>query len=310
MAQYKKRLDQLLLRFLYRKSSPKETSLLWQWLWQLDIPAAQTDNQQQERLWDAISRQTVTAPPIRRSFVRPALVAAAALLFCLAAIGWLLQKPAVPSVRSYVINSDDQHMKSVALPDGSTVILNLSSTLTYSSDYNNRERKVMLTGEGYFKVTTDDQRPFIVQSGGLETRVLGTEFNMEARKGAAQVRVALTAGKVAVYPAGKPEQQLILKPGELLRYEPASGKLSTTVFTNDVACWTTGGLSFNGIPLSEAIQQLETHYHIRIQYQPQQLAHKTVTASMSKTSWQKALSAILFPHDLTYKVKDRIIIVR
>lgn len=310
MAQHKKRLDLLLHKFLHRRSSPKEASLLWQWLWQLDIPEEHIITGQQERLWQAISRETITAAPTRTHRYRRPLLAVAALLLCLIAIGWLLLKPTTQPIQHYVVNSDDQHMKSIGLPDGSTVILNRSSTLTWSSDYNHKVRKVILTGEGYFKVATDDKRPFIVQSAGLETHVLGTTFNIEAHKGATQIRVALTAGKIAVYPTGRPEQQSLLEPGQLLRYEPATGKLFTTAFSNDIASWTTGGLSFNGIPLSEALQQLETHYHIRIQYHPQQLAHKTVTASMGKTSWQKALSAILFPHDLKYTVKDSVIIIQ
>lgn len=309
MAQHKKRLDQLLHKFLHRSSGPKETSLLWEWLWQLDLPAAQSAAGQQERLWQAISRETITAAPKRWYLYRRPLLAVAALLLCLIAIGWLLLKRPVPPVQNYVVSSDAQHIKSIDLPDGSTIILNHSSTVSWSADYNHKERKVILTGEGYFKVATDGARPFIVQSAGLETRVLGTTFNIEARKGATQIRIALATGKIAVSRTDHPQQPLLLEPGQLLRYEPATGKLSTSAFTNDVAAWTTGGLSFNGIPLSEALQQLETHYHIRIQYHPQQLLHKTVTASIGKTSWQQALSAILFPHDLNYKVKDSIIIV-
>ncbi|MEZ2444614.1 FecR family protein [Chitinophaga sp. RCC_12] len=310
MAQRKKQLDQLLHKFLHRKSNPKEASLLWQWLWQLDVPREHSADGQQERMWQAISRETITVAPKRKHQRWQPLLAAAALLLCLVAIGWLLRKPAVQPIENYMVRSDNQHMKSIGLPDGSTVILNRSSTLTWSSDYNHKERKVILTGEGYFKVATDGHRPFIVQSAGLETRVLGTAFNIEAHEGATQIRVALTAGKIAVHPINQPQQPLLLEPGQLLRYEPATGKLSTSAFTNDVAAWTTGGLSFNGIPLSEAFRQLEAHYHIRIQYRPQQVAHKTVTASMGKTSWQQALSAILFPHDLKYKVEDSIIIIQ
>ena len=310
MAQHKKRLDQLLHKFLHRNSSPGDTSLLWQWLWQLDIPEEHTATGQQERLWEAIARETITAPPTRTRRYPWPLLAAAALLLCVITVGWWLLPAHQQRIQYFVIHSDREHMKSVVLPDGSTIILNMASSLSYPSDYNHKERKVILTGEGYFTVAPDHQRPFIVQSAGLETRVLGTTFNIEAHEGATQIRVALTAGKVAVYPMGQPERQSLLEPGQLLRYEPATGKISTTAFSNDVASWTTGGLSFNGIPLSEALQQLETRYHINIEYHPQQLAHKTVTASMGKTSWQKALSAILFPHDLKYKVKDSIVIIQ
>ena len=312
MAQHKNRLDQLLHKFLHRSAGPKEESLLWQWLWQLDIPEQDNaaDSGRQERLWQAISSHTITTAPRHRRFLPWRLIAAAVLLLSFAVAGWWLLLPQKPTIMQYVIASDSQHLKSIILPDGTAVHLNLSSSLTYTSDYNKVTRRVILQGEGYFEVATDDQRPFIVQSAGLATQVLGTAFNIEAHKGAAQIRVALTAGKIVVYPIQHPQHKSLLEPGQLLRYEPATGNIHTAAFSNDVTAWTTGGLSFNGIPLSEAVQKIATHYHIRIQYRPQQPDHKTVTASLGKTSWQKALSAILFPHDLTYRVKDSIVIIQ
>lgn len=312
MAQHKKSLDQLLQKFLNRTARQEETSLLWQWLWQLDVEEAESkvDTGQQERLWAAISAQTQVAVPPRKRIHRKYLVMAAAVLFCLIAIPWLLLKPRKETIQNYVIASDDHHIKSVILPDGTTVILNLSSSLTYPSDYNQKERRVTLNGEGYFKVSTNDQRPFIVQSGGLETRVLGTAFNIEAHNNSPQIRIALTSGKILVYPISHPQQKNLLEPGQLLCYELATGAVTTGTFSIDAASWTTGGLSFNGIPLSEALRKLEQHYHIRLQYHESQLTGKTVTASMDKTSWQNALSAILFPHDLTYKVKNGMVIIQ
>lgn len=312
MAQHKNRLDQLLHKFLHRSADQKEESLLWQWLWQLDIPEQDTtaDSGRQERLWQAISAHTITTAP-RQQRLRPwRLIAAAVLLLSLTVVGWWLLLPHKPTVMQYVIASDSQHLKSIILPDGTAVHLNLSSSLTYASDYNKVTRRVLLQGEGYFEVAADDKRPFIVQSGRLETQVLGTTFNIEAHQGTGEIRVALTSGKIAVYPIQHPQQKSLLEPGQLLRYEPATGNIHTSAFSNDVTAWTSGGLSFNGIPLSEALQKIATHYHIRIQYHPQQPDHKTVTASLGKTSWQKALSAILFPHDLTYRIKDSIVIIQ
>jgi ferric-dicitrate binding protein FerR (iron transport regulator) len=312
MAQHKKSLDQLLQKFLNRTARQEETLSLWRWLWQLDAeePESKVDTGRQERLWMAITAQTQAAAPPRKRIHRKYLVMAAAVLFCFIAIPWLLLKPRKEAIQNYVIASDDHHIKSVILPDGTTVILNLSSSLTYPSDYNQKERRVTLIGEGYFKVTTNGQRPFIVQSGGLETQVLGTAFNIEAHNNSAQTRIALTSGKILVYPIHRPQQKKLLEPGQLLRYDPATGAIATRTFTINAASWTTGGLSFNGIPLSEALRKLEQHYHIHLQYRESQLTGKTVTAAMDKTSWQNALSAILFPHDLTYKVKNGMVIIQ
>lgn len=312
MLHAKKTLDRLILRFLNKTANKQEHLYLWRWLWQLDIRRSDTTatgEELGERLWQAIARETVLeVPPVRR--VWWPYPAAAVTIGGLLVAGWLWLKPQQAPVVQYVIRCDSGQLESVTLPDSTIVILNHSSSLSYSSDYNQTERRVTLQGEGYFTVYTDPQHPFILTAGGLETEVLGTSFNVEAAAGAPQVRVSLTAGKVAIRAVQDPQTVQLLEPGQMVRYETATGALSKSAFSNEVAAWTTGGLSFNGIPLAEALGKLAAHYHIKLQYNERQLAGKTVTASMGRIPWQDALSGILFPHSLTYKEKKGIVIIQ
>ena len=85
----------------------------------------------------------------------------------------------------------------VVLSEGTEVFLNSDSRLAYPTIFKGKERVVSLEGEAYFKVTKDAKHPFIVKSGNLQVRVLGTEFNVRSYS-PTDVRVTLITGKVAV----------------------------------------------------------------------------------------------------------------
>lgn len=85
----------------------------------------------------------------------------------------------------------------VVLSEGTEVFLNSDSRLAYPTVFKGKERVVSLEGEAYFKVAKDAAHPFIVKSGNLQIRVLGTEFNVRSYS-PTDVRVTLITGKVAV----------------------------------------------------------------------------------------------------------------
>ena len=86
-------------------------------------------------------------------------------------------------------------LKIIELPDGSSVTLNLNSSLSYAENFDGTERRVTLVGEGYFEVTEDPLHPFIVAAEGSETEVLGTAFNLKAYDDD-EVELIVTKGKV------------------------------------------------------------------------------------------------------------------
>jgi ferric-dicitrate binding protein FerR (iron transport regulator) len=101
----------------------------------------------------------------------------------------------------------------VILPDGTSVTLNKGSELSYTAQYGKDSREVALSGEAFFDVTHDPSKPFTVRSGKVNTRVLGTAFNVRAFPGE-EVKVTVTRGLVEVgsetrvYAQVKPDQQI------------------------------------------------------------------------------------------------------
>lgn len=107
------------------------------------------------------------------------------------------------------------------LADGTRVWLNSGSSLSYPVGFTGNERKVSITGEAYFEVAHDAQRPFYVSHKRIAVKVLGTHFNVNTYEDEPDARVTLLAGKVEVRsgagnrePATGNKQSAILKPGE------------------------------------------------------------------------------------------------
>jgi transmembrane sensor len=92
----------------------------------------------------------------------------------------------------------------VDMPDGSIIWLNKNSSVTYSKSYGENDRAVSLSGEAFFDVSKDENRPFIISAAGTETRVLGTSFNIKSNE---QVELNVYSGKVLFKPENEDDEK-------------------------------------------------------------------------------------------------------
>lgn len=150
----------------------------------------------------------------------------------------------------------------VVLPDSSTVWLNAGSSLRYSFDAGEKERKVALCGEGFFEVRHDDDAPFVVSSTNLNVRVLGTKFNFCDYPEDTLAEVTLTEGSIALSDqAGK---ELLMSPDESVVFNKVTGLMTLGESGYDADEWITGNLTFDEVPLLEIVRRLERTYSVRI----------------------------------------------
>jgi transmembrane sensor len=163
------------------------------------------------------------------------------------------------------------------LPDGTKVWLNASSSLKYPSSFAAlKERKVELTGEGYFEVSKDKTRPFLVSSRGQVVEVLGTHFDVSAYQDEATVKTTLLEGSV------KLNKQVMLKPGE--QSVLADGKFKVTeVNVNDAIDWKNGEFAFVNEPLSDIMKKVARWYDVEIVYTHAVAIMPTFTGSVSRS---------------------------
>ncbi|WP_256010887.1 FecR family protein [Desertivirga xinjiangensis] len=201
------------------------------------------------------------------------------------------------------IDNTSLNVKEVKMPDGTMIWLNANSSIAYSKDeYNKTSREIKISGEAYFDVSHNPEKPFVVRSGKISTTVLGTAFNVEAYKNEKDIRVILVRGKVRVQTPG---QQEVLAPGQMLSYSVNNRKISLReVETKEVNSWISGRLVFNDVPLHEAFRRIEQLYNIDISYSSEPgVEEKRLTGVFDRKSAEDVLSKILFVYGLEYQKK-------
>lgn len=149
----------------------------------------------------------------------------------------------------------------LVLSDGTVVLLNADSKITFPTRFTGNNRTVKLVGEAYFKVSKNKHRPFIVETGNLSTKVLGTEFNLKAYPHS-DVNVTLIKGSVAVNAEGK---EVMLKPGENAEYSENKDIEVTTVDTEGYIQWKDGYFYFDNVPLIDVVRDLGRWYNVNIE---------------------------------------------
>ncbi|MCI4648483.1 FecR domain-containing protein, partial [Phaeodactylibacter sp.] len=135
------------------------------------------------------------------------------------------------------------------------------SKLTYLEPFSEGERSVQLIGEGFFEIAKDPQRPFIVRTDHLDTRVLGTSFNLKAEEGDSIVQVALVEGSVEVIWDAQRDTSVRISPGEQLTYHHQVQRAEKERFVSDAPyAWKNGVIYFTKADVYEVAMTLEKWY--------------------------------------------------
>lgn len=139
----------------------------------------------------------------------------------------------------------------VTLPDGSQVMLYPGSKVSFPSRFEGKERKVELKGDAYFCVSRNEKQPFIVSANGIETKVLGTEFQVNASN-AAQKSITLVSGSISV---ASNNDTKILTPNQQISYTSSAIQLSN-VDTTPLTMWRDGYLYYDNMSVESILSSL------------------------------------------------------
>lgn len=183
----------------------------------------------------------------------------------------------------------------IILPDSTVVWLNSGSSLKYNQSFGKKVREVLLAGEGYFEVTKDKSKPFIVQTDSLNVNVLGTVFNVRAYNDDADVTVNLIEGSVNIsLPKHESAGSRTMKPNERLVFNKLTRKIeSTETDATRSALWTTGKLCFVDATLEDIAKDLERKYDVEIQIANDKIKNEIFSGSLNlNLSLKEVLSYI------------------
>jgi len=232
-------------------------------------------------------------PHIRCLFptrMRILAAAAAVILLCLS-VGtvYLYMQPTSLQTVSTMAET-----RNVILPDGSSVLLNRHSSLSYPKRFKSDNREVQLTGEAYFEVSKDQKHPFIVQTEHINVQVLGTHFNVDAYPDNPDVKTTLLTGSVAVSNKNN-SVRMVLKPNEAAIYNKVEQKLTRKVLENagDEISWRHGEFIFDDLPLQEIARELSNSFGTTIHIADSTLRNYRITARFRNGEDLDAILSVL-----------------
>jgi ferric-dicitrate binding protein FerR (iron transport regulator) len=224
----------------------------------------------------------------------------------------------------------------IILPDGSLVWLNADSKISYSGDFQGATREMQLTGEAYFDVKKDKNRPFIIHTNSIDVRVLGTAFNVRSYPSEKTTETSLIRGSVEVilhsFPGKNP---IILKPNEKLTVNNVAPNLKDSVGnqvvptrpaedvavlskihfkTNDStvaeSSWIENKLVFDDEPFERVVATIERWYNVEFIIKNSAIKSKHFSAVFENKSLSQVLEALSLAWNFNYEMKDNKVLIK
>lgn len=287
-----------------------------------DISQAKVDLFIKRLKTEYISQQYNTQPAIKSRIINLRWLGVAASIIAVVSFGLFFVihqfKPAAstasyalaPTVYREIINGGTSPML-IHLADGTSVILKPRSTFTYPQAFLKKNREVYLTGEAFFEVHKNPKQPFLVHSGKMMVRVVGTTFTVRAFNGASDFKVTVNTGKVYVYapPVGRKDHKIaepvVLTHDQQVTYSSSDTQLvkqdlsKPTPLSQQVVQKT---FDFKGIPVKEIINTLKQTYQVDIIYNEKAFENCKLTAKLYDDSLYDKLTIICNAIDAKFTI--------
>jgi ferric-dicitrate binding protein FerR (iron transport regulator) len=212
-----------------------------------------------------------------------------------------------------VVHTGDGERSEVTLPDGTKVNVSYQSTLRYPRQFDTCVRRVELVGEAFFQVVHNDSVPFIVEAGGVETRVLGTSFNINSPEGGFETEISLVTGRIRVTRAGDqfPSDTKYLSPGQQLEYSRRTGRMTVKSFdVITTTAWKDGILVFKDAGFDEFIERLGKWYGVEFQVYGRPTTGWKVNGRYHGEKLEDILSGLKFIYGLDYRIQGKNVLLK
>ncbi len=215
----------------------------------------------------------------------------------------------VTEIYTEIISTPEQVINEYTLPDGSVVALNSNSKLIFPKQFKEETREVTIEGEAFFDVKPNPGKPFIINAGNAQVKVVGTSFNVSAYPETEKVEVVVKTGKVQIISKGSDEisvkNEIYLIPGEkgTLFSNSRFPEKSINPDPNYLA-WKTHDFVFEEVPLNEVFKCLEKTYHVKINVLEPELSDLKLNAQFDKKPIDFILNVVSLTFNLNLSVDN------
>lgn len=281
-------------------------------LW-VNTPTAANDAMEATMLTNILSAmdQPISeSRPRRPNFYKIAAIGLLIVSFGLATYAYKAHLTMADRLAEVVENTVEKGQKArLVLPDGTKVWLNSYSQLTYNGAYNLNDRIVKLSGEAYFEVAKNKEKPFIVECDGVSVEALGTTFDVKAYPSDPTMTTSLIEGRVKV---SDKKSGITLEPNQQLVYDKKANTFAVaqTENVNEADFWRKDILYFNATPLTDIAKTIERMYDVKIVMASNDLAHVTFSGTIRNNSLENIFHVISLTYPLAYEVHGDTILLK
>ncbi|WP_142533680.1 FecR family protein [Saccharicrinis carchari] len=236
-----------------------------------------------EQAWYNVKQKTKLPDNRSIRIWRTGIVAAAASVI-IAVIMFLNPSDKTTAPANFALSQTSDSIQQVGLDDGSRIDLNRNSSIQYPSLFAKDKRYVTLSGEAFFDIAADRNRPFIINTQQIKISVVGTAFNVKALPNASLNEVCVREGKVLVSSLLHPHNSVELAAGDKAIFNMADNSLTKMKLTNNnYIAWKTREITFKNEKLIDAITLIEEVYNVSVIVPEKfEMGNKKITATFDK----------------------------
>lgn len=321
----------LIIKFFAGEISDSEMILLKAWLeqdpenrrifneenelWQQASVQTKLENYKTDTVWMNISSRLCLGKSNGKSYTILSknnfrILIAAAALACLVAIGsfslLVTGKTSFQQIEtaSTIVSTHEGEKARIFLADSTEIILNSESKLQYAGNYNIKDRIVKFTGEAFFDVTTNPEKPFVVQLDQMRISATGTRFNIFSFGNEDRVETTLEEGAITVTIKGR--DPIIVNSGQQVVYFVRTEKvLVRDVAIDTYTSWKENKLRFNDTPFEEVLRRIGRKYNVKFEISNRDLLNLKYTATFIDESIEEVMQMLKTVSPITYKIYNR-----
>ncbi len=314
----------IILKYLQGKASEEEKVLFLSWMeeshqnrdefvefkkiWALTAKQKNTEG----LTWSELKQNSIIETKKRTLLNR--FVKQAAIFIFLIGLGGTAQyfisqnlfKDNLVYTKQYSVKTPLGQMTNMELPDGSSVMLNSGTTISYSGDFSNGHREVYIEGEAFFDIAKDKEHPFIVNSDCLGVKVYGTTFNVQAYPEDGKFAVTLIEGSVGIL-NNTGEEVSKLVPGEKAYFSKNETTIDIRLVDTEMyTSWKEGLVTFRNEKLEDIAKQIERWYNVEIVIQKEDLSEEHYFGTILKNKpIDQILEVLKLTTSLQYEIVPR-----
>lgn len=195
----------------------------------------------------------------------------------------------------------------IKLSDGTQIWLNAGSVLKYPKEFKGDTREVYLSGEAFFDVAKDKKHPFIIHTNKMDTKVLGTSFNVQAYPEQTTQEVSVLTGKVNVK-STVTDENVYVTPGQKVVFKSHNNKLKAfkDIPVNTISLWRKNIMVFEETPLPEVIATINRNYNVAIEIKNKNLNALKISAYFKELPADQVIMLVCNIINAEYKIDSGI----